>query len=165
MSYRAASKISSSDSVPDAEYKAAMAHSALRQVHVDHFTRVIALIDYAATHGILADVGQLYPLAFSTVDLPAIDTATISHEHARALAQNIVSEMTFAIHEIELSHESTRPATDDEALLRRSRAVVDEDDALQRLAHVRQLLLTFEADLRRRPWSVYFTHPAPFSAL
>lgn len=138
--------------------------TALCQIHIAHFTRVIALIDYAGAHRILDDVDSLYPLAFAVGDLPSVDLDAISHDKARAVSQAIVDEMTFAIHEIEWSRSAAQPVSADEAMLRRSRAVVAEDDALQRLAHVRQLLQAFEADLRGRPWSAYFTHPAPFSS-
>lgn len=164
MSYRVASKILSTDSIVEAEFKAAMARTALCQVHISHFTRLIKLIDYAGAHGILDDLTSLYPLAFATGDLPGVDPASISHDDALAVSRRIVDEMAFSIHEIEWSRTTGEPDSPDETMLRRSRAVVAEDDALQRLAQIRQLLMDFEEALRSRPWSAYFTHPAPFSS-
>ena len=66
MSYRAGSKICRTDSVEESEFKASMAQIALFQAHIKHFTRVIALIDYATAHRVLGDVHHLYPLAFAT---------------------------------------------------------------------------------------------------
>lgn len=162
MSYRAGSKICRTDSVEESEFKASMAQIALFQAHIKHFTRVIALIDYATAHRVLGDVHHLYPLAFATGLLHGIDLDTISHDDARALARRIVDDMTLAIHESEWSRRPTPPSSADEAMLRRSRAVVLEDDTLQRLVRVGQLLRAFESGLRALPWSAYFTHPAPF---
>ncbi|WP_301851074.1 hypothetical protein [Rhodococcus pyridinivorans] len=164
MSYRAASRIEPGDSAELAEHKALTAQAALCNVHIAHFTRMAALIDYAAAHKLLDDLTGLYPYAFGTADIPAVDPGKFSHSAARQMAQQIVDEMRLSLHELEWSDAPSRPPSADETMLRKSHAVVSEDRSLKRLAEVRQKLRVFENELGRRPWSVHFKHPAPFSS-
>lgn len=161
MKHRAASKISDTDSAANAEYKAAMAQSALCQIHIEHFTRILALIDHAATLDVLDDLARLYPWAFATVS--TVDTTTLTHAAARLLARTGINEMRVALHELDFRHQMPSPTTADDELLRKSKAVVDEDSALERLAEVRRQLHTFETALNGYPWASSFLQPPPFS--
>ncbi|MFZ2175221.1 MAG: hypothetical protein WAW17_14565 [Rhodococcus sp. (in: high G+C Gram-positive bacteria)] len=161
MTHRSASRIHDVDSAVDAEYKSAMAQSAVCQIHIEHFTRVIALIDHAEACNALDDLMGLYPLAFATVS--TITSTTLTPDSARCLARTIIDEMGLAVHELDWEHRSPVPATPDEELLRKSHAVVCEDDALKRLTRVRNQLRTFEEALSDRPWASSFLQPHPFS--
>lgn len=161
MARRATSRIYSTDSVQDAEFKLSMAQTALCETHADHFRRIIALIDHAQAHRVLGDLQQLYPWAFDARLQTSVEAGTITHSNARAVAQRIVDERTLAVHEIEWMRPDTAPGNDADATLRRSRAIVHEDDMLTRLEETGHALRAFEAALRSLSWFSYFTHPSP----
>ncbi|MBM4574866.1 hypothetical protein GS896_27800 [Rhodococcus hoagii] len=161
MTYRDASKIRDTDSATDAEYKAAMAKTTLCEATIQHCTRVLALIDYATTHRVLADLERLYPLAFAVI--PTIDAAGITHDQARRLAQIAIDEIGLDVHELDWSYRKPAPASADDELLRRSRAIVAEDEALQQLADFRSKLHVFETALMAHQWATAFDYPTPFA--
>ncbi|MDE8647495.1 hypothetical protein PXH69_21210 [Rhodococcus qingshengii] len=159
--HRTASQINDTDTAAGAEYKAAMARTALCEIHIGHFSRVIALIEHARTLSALDDLESLYPLAFATVT--TIDPTSLTHDSALRVARAVVDEMGLAVHELDWEHRKPAPTTADDELLRKSRAVVDEDRALEDLATVHSQLHLFETALTGFDWSSSFLQSPPFS--
>ncbi|TQC45168.1 hypothetical protein EEB14_33385 [Rhodococcus sp. WS4] len=159
---RIGGQITDSDSPADAEHKAAMAEAALCEVLIDHFRRVVSMIDYATTRGHADQLAQLYQVAFSASAIPAAQIASLTSTSAHELAKRITSELALGVHSLDWAAPDSGESTED-SLLRKSRAVVNEDQLLNQLQSVSSHLKVFENTLTEHTWSAEFraSNPSP----
>lgn len=159
MSHR---QITESDTAAEAERKAAAAETVRCQIIQEHFLRVIALLDHAEQRGHTRDVPPLLPLAFAPSAMPPDQARTLTARQAQQRAQSIVDELGLA--ELTLREGVDAPDTaHGDTLLRKSRAVVDEDRTLDRIHTLVVEMRIFNDALSEHHWAAAFRrhHPSP----
>lgn len=156
--------ITDADSAAAAERKAALAETAICEALRDHFQRISALIAYARLHGREREAASLYPAAFAPGQIPAHVSADFSTSTAADQAIAIYTAMAAGIHA--LDWEATSPPPQETELMRKSVAVLREDNSLDRLRDTGSHLRRFDELLSQESWLEEFiaTNPSPLQA-